>query len=79
MRGSTRVAERIGELLFLLLTVLRDKKTDGPVYHAVSLILPPLSGFGALTPIPLNDAFYAFSKCHEVFTNQWVFDKLSPT
>ena len=39
--GPTRVAERVGELLFLLLTVLRDKKTDGLAYRAVSLILPP--------------------------------------
>ena len=39
--GPTRVAERVGELLFLLLCVLRDKKTDGPAYRAVSLVLPP--------------------------------------
>ena len=38
--GPTRVAERVGELLFLLLTVLRDKNTDGPAHRAVSLILP---------------------------------------
>lgn len=43
--GLTRVAERVGELLFLLLCALRDKKTDGPAYRAVSLVLP-LGAYG---------------------------------
>lgn len=38
--GPTRVTERVGELLFLLLTAVMDK-TGGPAYRSVSLILPP--------------------------------------